>query len=124
MREALPTKPDGAKNDHDLHHLWIDVKDWVQQIQGNRLRAESEEFEKLIEEIHQADPKGDAGRYDLHRNRTETFKNHRPIDLPNLRETLNKMLNFLTWIRIFHEDQIQHAQQEDAGQQWLDDQRE
>jgi len=125
MREGLPAKPDGdIRYDHNLHHLWNEVKDWVQQIAGNRLRAESEEFEKLIEEINRADSQGDAGRYELHRNGAETFKDHRPIDLPNLRETLNKMLNFLTWIRTFHEDQIQQAQQEDADQQWLEDQRE
>jgi hypothetical protein len=99
--DGQTTTPDRGKvlrNDHSLLELWMEVKDWVQQIGGERLGAETDAFEKLIEQIHQVDPKGDAGRYDLHRNQSETFKGVRPIDLPNLRGTMNAMLNFLTWI--------------------------
>jgi hypothetical protein len=87
-----------SRNDHDLLHLWRGVKGWVEGIGGDELQAETKAFERLIEQIQRVDPRGDAGRYELHINRTETFKGLRPLDLPNLRNTMKKMVNFLALV--------------------------
>jgi hypothetical protein len=96
--EHVAASVSASRNDHDLLQLWRGVKDWVEGMGGDELRAETKAFERLVEQIQRADPRGDAGRYNLHINRTETFKDLRPIDLPNLRNTMKKMVNFLTLI--------------------------
>jgi hypothetical protein len=127
LKQIRDTQPhrSGVSTDeyhHDLRKLWVEVRDWVQSVGGKRLSDEAQAFESLIDEIHKADPKGDAGRYRAHRNRRETFESLRPIDLPNLRETLNKMLNFLTWIRSLYEDQVQQDQLDDSNREWEENQ--
>jgi hypothetical protein len=100
---------------HDLVDLWKEVESWVRDICGTSFRIQADVFGQLLEEIQRIDPKGDAGRYDVRTNRQPSFDGIRPLDLKNLRDTCEKMLNFLTRIWSLREDR-QQADEERA--QW------
>jgi hypothetical protein len=105
---------------HGLVALWKEVEDWIRDICGTSLRTEADAFGQLVEEIQRIDPKGDAGRYDLRTNRQPSFDGIRPLDLKNLRDSCEKMLNFLTWIWSLREEK---RQVDEERAQWLDELR-
>ena len=97
--------------EHNLVKLWKEVEGWVRDTCGEGLRDTADAFGKLVQEIHDIDPKGDAGRYDINTKGQPTFEGFRPLDLKNLRDTCEKMLNFLTWIWSLREEKRQRAEE-------------
>lgn len=86
---------------HNLEELWLPLKPWISRTVGDKLCGEIAVFEELVKEICRQDPKGDAGRYDVRRNKkmsADSFEGIRPIDVGNMRETFQKMTNFITWV--------------------------
>jgi hypothetical protein len=86
--EHVPASVSASRNDHDLLQLWSVVKDWVEGMGGDELRAETKAFEGLVEQIQRVDPRGDAGRYVVHMNRAEVQRpsTNRPAEPPQYYE--------------------------------------
>jgi hypothetical protein len=86
---------DYPNDEHRLSPLWQKCRPLLEKSGSDWTKAELDAVEKCLSELHDLDPRGQAGRYGEYSDGTPTFPERVQLSLTNLRDVMNKIGSFL-----------------------------